>query len=291
MELNHLKYFHTVAKEGSFTRAAKVMRIQQPTISKMVRQLEADLGFQLLERHKKGVRLTKIGGDVFRHCEDLFARVDELTALSQTEQTECHGKLSFGMTDSAGVYLVPKVLRSFLEKHPKVRPSVFAGAFNLLTNEILEGGVEFGVSFTSASQEDYQISELVDVPFKLVISTACARRASVRSSFIISRSEDYPKAKPFPVLDMLKRHKIPVGIMISSNNLDAQKQMVIEGLGVSLLPRFMLKSELENGILTELYPREKFSYSLKLTTRKRKVLSKNAATFLDEFRNNVSAYL
>jgi DNA-binding transcriptional LysR family regulator len=67
--------------------------------------------------------------------------------------------------------------------------------------------------------------------------------------------------------------------------------MVLEGLGVSLLPRFMLKKELESGVLTELYPREKFSYSLKLTTRKRKVLSKNAATFLDEFRHNVRSYL
>src|SRR5688572_30375323 len=135
MELNHLKYFFAVAREGSFTRASKVMRIQQPTISKMVQALEQDLNLVLLERYKKGVRLTKAGGEIFRMCEDIFSRVEAIKTLSDSEHNECQGILSFGMTDSATSYVLPKILRGFLAQHPKVRPSVFAGSSNLITNE------------------------------------------------------------------------------------------------------------------------------------------------------------
>lgn len=287
MELNHLKYFYTVAREGSFTRASVSLRVQQPTISKMVRHLESQLGLVLIERHKKGIRLTKSGVEIYRTCEDIFDRVEEIRSLSDREKSECSGPLSFGGTDSVASYLVPKILGDFMKSHPKVRPSIFAGSSNLICNEILDGKVEFGLFFTGPDQGDFQVSELVKVPFQLVISTDQLKRKDLRSAFVISREIDYPKHRPFPVLEMLKRHKIDVDPVISSNNLDAQKQMVKEGLGVALLPGFMVKSGLQKGTLTSLQPKREFSYSLKLVTRTRKVLSKNAATFLDVFKQSV----
>ena len=147
MELNHLKYFHAVVREGSFTRAAKAMRIQQPTISKMVRSLEEELGVVLLERYRSGVHLTHAGGEIFQRCEDIFSRVEEIKTVSGREMTECQGALSFGITDSAASSLGPRVLEVFLAKHPKVRPSLFVGSSNLICNELTEGRVEFGLFF------------------------------------------------------------------------------------------------------------------------------------------------
>ncbi len=289
MELNHLKYFYTVAKEGSFTRASKILRIQQPTISKMVQMLELQLDTVLFERHKRGIRLTNSGSEIFSLCENIFAQVDAIREYSDQQSTECHGLLSFGMTDSVVVYLLPTIIHAFLKKHPKVRPSIFAGSSNLISNEIREGRAEFGVFFTRPDKVDFEISEVIDVPFSLVIASSQAKSQIVRSRLIISRDIDYPKARPFPVLEMLNRNKVKADIFVTSNNLDSQKRMVMEGLGVALLPRFIVKNEISKGQLTEILPRKDFDYSLKLVTKHRKALSRNALVFLDEFKNRMNA--
>lgn len=287
MELNNLKYFYTVAREGSFTRASRALRVQQPTVSKMVRALEDQLGVTLMERHKNGVRLTKSGGDIYRLCEVIFDHVDEIRSRSTHERTEFSGPLAFGATDSVASYLIPGLLGEFLRRHPRVVPSVFSGSSNLISSEIREGKVEFGLFFTIPDQTDFQVTELVQIPFSLVIATSHATKSATRRSFVISRDIDYPKSRPFPVLEMLRKNDVNVETAIACNNLDAQKEMVKLGLGVSLLPAFMVKSGLSKGTLTALLPKRDFSYSLKLVTRKGKILSKNSAAFLEVFKDKV----
>lgn len=285
MELNHLKYFFIVAREKSFTRASKVLRVQQPTISKMVRNLEGQLGGALLERHQRGVHLTPLGSEVFQICEDVFGKIDEIRTFSELHKGECEGALAFGATDSVCSYLVPKALGQFLRENQKVRPSVFAGSSNLISNEILDNRIEFGLSFTSPEFAGFQTSELLRIPFQLVIATDAIKSLATRRSFIISRDIDYPKSRPFPVLEMLRKAKVRVETVISSNNLDAQKQLVKEGLGVALLPGFMVKAGLQKGNLTVLSPKKEFSYSLKMIHRKGKILSKSALVFLETFKS------
>ncbi len=290
MELNHLKYFYVVAREGSFTRASKILRIQQPTISKIVRQLESNLDLTLFERHKRGVRVTKAGGDIFALCEGIFERVDSIQSLSHTETTECQGPLSFGMTDAATTHVLPKIMKGFLKQHPKVRPSIFAGSSNLIGNEIGEGRVEFGIFFTRPDRGDFHVSELIDVPWQLVTASQ-AKDPAGGQSVVISRDIDYPKARPFPVLEMLNKNNVKADVLLTSNNLDFQKRMVLQGLGIALLPRFMVKSELNRGTLSALHAKKSFSYSLKLVTRQRKLLSRNSLVFLDELKKRLPEHL
>lgn len=291
MELNHLRYFFIVAREGSFTRAAKILRVQQPTISKMVQRLESQLNLVLLERHKRGVQLTKVGADVYRICEAVFSGVEQIQEISDSERTECQGLLSLGMTDSASIYLLPPLLKDFLRQNPKVRPSIFTGSYNLITNEILDGRVEFGVYFSKPEREDLRISELVQVPFQLVIAAKELRNRSLHSRFVISRDIDYPKSREFPVLEMLKRNRIKIDNMIASNNLESQKYMVLQGLGIALLPSFMVKSDIARGTLVQLHEDKKFSYSLKVVTQARRLPSRNAMVFLDLMRRTISSFL
>ena len=287
MQLNHLKYFHSVAKEGSFTRAARAMRIQQPTLSKMVRTLEDRLGLVLLERHKTGIRLTRSGTEIFQICEKLFDHVREIESYSDAEKQDYSGPLSFGATDSVASYLVPSVLADFLKRWPKVRPSMFSGTSNLISDEIMEGKIEFGLFFSVPDSDGLQITEIANVPFNLVIAPTVANRKDARRSFVISREIDYPKSRPFPVLEMLRKNEIVGETSISCNNLDAQKELVKQGLGAALLPRFMVKSSFKNGSLSPLQSKREFSYSLKLVTRKGKRVSKNAVTFLEVFQESV----
>jgi DNA-binding transcriptional LysR family regulator len=291
MELNHLKYFYAVAKSGGFTSASEQLRIQQPTISKMVRALEQHLGMTLLERHKKGVRLTRAGVDVFNTCEEIFNKVDEIRLLSDQGKSECEGKLAFGVPGSVSSYLVPPVIREFLRENPKVQPSIHTGTSTLISNEIYDGRIEFGLFFDAREKSDFQVTELMEIPFKLVVASSHAKRLDAKPAFIIARKTDYTKTTPFPVLEMLNKNKINVETTISSNNLESQKGLVAEGLGVALLPAFMVQKEIDAGIFSVLHPKKKFSYSLKLITRKGKVLSRDATVFLEIFKRNATQSL
>lgn len=291
MLLGRLQYFQVVAREGSFTRAAKILRVQQPAISKMVRQLEETLGLKLLERHRRGVVLTRVGQEIYEKSCSVFERLEEIQAISDQEKKECRGPLAFGVTDSVSSYIIPKLLGQFLRENPRVRPSLFSGSSNLIFNEISEGRIEFGISFTLPESGSLQSTELVMVPFQLVASPKLGAQELKRPGFIISREIDYPKSRPFPVLEMLQKQGVPVEVTVSSNNLDAQKQMALEGLGISLLPRFMLKEELEAKRLIPISPHKDFRYSLKLVTKKRKAISKNGSAFLERFQRSVHALI
>jgi DNA-binding transcriptional LysR family regulator len=247
----------------------------------MVKQLEDRLGVLLLERHKREVRLTKAGEAIFASCERIFDSVDEIVALTEREKSECHGPLAFGASDSVAAYLIPSLLKKYLKDHPRVYPSIFAGTSNLICKEILENRIEFGLFFTVPEEEGYSVRDLIQIPFLLVVAKMKQRELNLERSFIGSREIDYPKIRSFPVLEMLRRNGIQARIVISSNSLESHRRMVLEGLGISLLPRFMVEEDIRQGRLTVIYPKKQFFYPLRLVTRKGKVLSKNAETFLD----------
>lgn len=284
MELNHLKYFYTVAKEGSFTRASRVLKIQQPTVSKMVRSLEEQLGMQLLERHKKGVRITRSGGELFRSCEEIFNRIEEIRSFSMRGNVECDGRLLFAASSSVACHIIPKVLKNFLSRHPTSQASIFTGPQHSIGQEILDGHVEFGILYGDTDHGDFQVSELFPIRFRLVVATQHMKRRDLRSSFVISREPESHRSAPSPVISILKKHKVKFTRVISCNNLESQKHLVQEGLGVALLPGFMVKTEIDNGTFTVLQPQKDFSIPLQLVTRRGKVLSRDAGTFLDIFR-------
>ena len=83
MELRHLKYFQTVAKEGSFTKAAEKLSMSQPPLSRQIKDLENELGVMLFRRKYRGLELTKEG-------EMFLAYADEIIALTMTAIKKVH---------------------------------------------------------------------------------------------------------------------------------------------------------------------------------------------------------
>ena len=108
MEASHLRYFYEVAKEGSFTYAARKLRISQPTLSKAVAILEAEAKGKFLERSKRGVRLTELGTEVYAKCQDIFEALTEVHKICDNTIRNCGGKFRFGVSDHIGNYLMMK---------------------------------------------------------------------------------------------------------------------------------------------------------------------------------------
>src|SRR5438445_9645704 len=101
MELRHLRYFVSVAEELNFHRAAERLAIAQPALSQQVRQLENELGVQLLERNRRRVRLTQAGEAFLDKARSTLAQAnDAVRAAQQADRGEI-GHLSLGFVTSA----------------------------------------------------------------------------------------------------------------------------------------------------------------------------------------------
>jgi DNA-binding transcriptional LysR family regulator len=121
MELRHLRYFIAVAEEGHITRAAERLAIQQPPLSRQIKQIERELDVQLFRRKARGVELTEAGRALLSGAHTLFERLDRtLEATRRTARGE-QGRISVGVTPTCMYHpFVPQVVRAFREAFPKV---------------------------------------------------------------------------------------------------------------------------------------------------------------------------
>ena len=282
MNLLHLQYFYVVAKEGGFLKASEVLRIQQPAISRMVKQLEGSFGFPLFERVGRNVQLTVKGREVFEYSRGIFSAVDKLQAAVGSMNGTAQGVLAFGASEPIASHFVPAVLDGVLRKWPQIYPNVISAPASMLCERIKSGELEFGLFFHLPDiSNGLKIEVLKKVRFHLVVRKDLRRQKGVLESFVGSREIDDKATRSFPTLSKLKRLYPEAKIRISSNNLTAHRSMVLRGLGVAVLPDFLIEDDLRSGTLSDVLSDERLLFDLKIVTRSVHVPSINMQSFID----------
>ena len=145
MELRHIRYFSTIAREGTISRAAKKLGISQPALSKQLGELEACLGQTLLERGARAVKLTE-KGEVFRK------RADEILSLvaCTTREVSCgksrlSGRITIGAAETFGFSLVAKAIRDLQAQNPAVSFRLTSGNAEDLMSQVQHGALDLAV--------------------------------------------------------------------------------------------------------------------------------------------------
>jgi DNA-binding transcriptional LysR family regulator len=118
VELRHLRYFVAVAEERHFGRAAERLHIAQPPLSLQIKQLEADLGVQLLIRSTRKAELTSAGARYLERARAILASVDTAGAEASGVAGGAIGRLASGFTGSATYQLLPRLARVLREDFP-----------------------------------------------------------------------------------------------------------------------------------------------------------------------------
>lgn len=170
MELRHLRYFLTIVKLGSFTRAAEELNVTQPTLSHQIRQLEDELGCELLERSARQVRLTS-AGEIFsefairatREVEGGLLAIQEFRGLRR-------GTLKFGVISSFINSLLPPVLSRFQHEYPGIHLKVLELPTGELEQQVREGELAFGVAYGPTSIEHVVWQTLFIEEFAMVVA-------------------------------------------------------------------------------------------------------------------------
>lgn len=281
MNLLHLQYFYTVAKEQGFTKASKVLRIQQPAISRMVKLLEEDVGFPLFEKIGRNVHLTPEGEELFAHCKEVFEAVDNLKQSLGKISGVARGALLIGGAEAVVSHFFPQILERYLAQFPEVLPQMYSAPAATLFDKIIKGELELGVFLHTPEVPDkLELFEVKDVRHRLVIRKDLRKNDKVLRQFIGSREIEDVTTKRFPTLEKLKKAHPGARITISSNNLTSHREMVLQGLGVSILPEILVAGDIKTGTLVDVFPEEKFVFQMKFIKRRTGVLSLAAAQFV-----------
>lgn len=124
MELRHLRYFVAIAEERSFTRAAERLWVAQPGLSKQIRQLEADLGVELFERHSRGVDLTDAGELFLDRARAALAAAEVASSTGRDLKHGLVGSVRLGIATEAAWRPLPAFLDEFGRDRPKIELTV-----------------------------------------------------------------------------------------------------------------------------------------------------------------------
>jgi DNA-binding transcriptional LysR family regulator len=281
MNLAHLKQFYAVAKHLSFTKASVELSIAQPSISKVVRQFEGELGLKLLDRTTREVRLTSDGLILFEHAQAIFENVDQLERVLKRTSVTTRKPLLVGTNDAIASLLLPGLVKSSLLAENPVYPVIQTGTAGELCSLIERRKLEIAILFHVPELPEKLKSEIIArVRFHLVVAKKKAKDDTTLECFIGSREVDEEGNKRFPTFERWKKIKPAAAIKVSSNSLHAHLQMVTDGVGISILPDFLVRKRLDRGELVDLLPKENLVFSMKAVSHKSFALSTAASAWL-----------
>jgi DNA-binding transcriptional LysR family regulator len=142
MTLHQLRYFLAAVEHGSFTAAARALFIAQPSLSEQVRQLESELGVELLARAGRGIVLTHAGRAFRPEAERVLAALDHARDVVRDVRELRGGSLSFGMFGTASAFLVSALAADFRRRYPDVRLRLVGQNSSLVADAVRAGRLE-----------------------------------------------------------------------------------------------------------------------------------------------------
>lgn len=145
MEIRILRYFLTVVREESISRAAEILHITQPTLSRQLSQMEEEVGVKLFHRGARKITLTNEGILLKRRAEEILTLV-ERTEKELVEQDKLvEGRVSIGSGEAAAVHILAEIMESFGQKYPFVSFDIFTANADLVKEQMEKGLIDVGV--------------------------------------------------------------------------------------------------------------------------------------------------
>ncbi|MGV2720082.1 UNVERIFIED_CONTAM: LysR family transcriptional regulator, partial [Klebsiella pneumoniae] len=144
MDIRQLQYFVEVAKQKNFTKAANTLHVSQPSISKMMKALEEELGVVLLDRSERKMELTEAGELVYGYATKVLQLMEGMTSsIAQIRNIE-RGRVKMGMMPTVGSFLLPNVIAMFKKQYPGIEIEMKEYSAKLLEIQVEQGSVDLG---------------------------------------------------------------------------------------------------------------------------------------------------
>lgn len=155
MEIRTLRYFLAVAREENMTRAAELLHVTQPTLSKQLKSLEDELGKKLFTRHSFNIALTEEGVLLRNRAEDLVRMADKIEQEFLTLDDITGGDIYFGLAESYQIRYLAREIRDFKKTYPGLKYHITSGDTEQVTEKLDKGLLDFAVICETPDERKY----------------------------------------------------------------------------------------------------------------------------------------
>ena len=297
MEFRVLRYFLTVAREGSITAAANSLHLTQPTLSRQLQDLEKELGQKLFIRGKYKVSLTPEGMILRKRAEEIVDMVEKTEAEFQSIKDTVCGDIYIGCGETDSMKYVAQVMKELQDDYPEIKFHIFSGNAEDVTEKLDKGLLDFGVliqpidlskydnlplpdkdvwgvitkkNSTLAQKNKAELKDLVNVP--LIASRQMSKKYSAQSGFLDWFGEE------FEHLNIAATYNLVYNAAI----------MVEAGIGYAItLDKLVNTTDITNLRFVPLYP--KLESGLDIVWKKHQMFSPAAKLFLERLQDKFSA--
>jgi LysR family transcriptional regulator, benzoate and cis,cis-muconate-responsive activator of ben and cat genes len=248
VELRHLRYFVAVAEMENVSRAALKLHVSQPALSRQIRDLEDEIGFGLLERTAKSVRLTEAGRAFLNDARELLQQADDAVkkarAVASAEPTELH----VGYSPTPFAEILPKTLRAFQQAMPNVHVKLHDWSNNAIRDGLHDGRLQLGLivpPVKASSMGDLRYEELFHE--RVCVAVAPQHRFARRRAIPITEvaaepligltREDYPNYYDYLSIIFSKVKQKP-RVIEEHDSMSGIMSAVEAGTGVAIATDF-----------------------------------------------------
>lgn len=293
MELRVLRYFLTVAREQNITRAANMLHITQPTLSRQLMQLEQELGVALLERGAGQITLTKEGMLLRRRGEELLELADRTEKELMDQSAELSGEIYIGSGETDLFHELSTAMKSFRELHPQVTYHIYSGTADDINEKISNGLIDLALLVEPVDIERF---EFIRMPKRersgilLRTDDPLAQLEWITPEDLIGKSMIMPKRGivQHEIEHWLKDVADQVHVVATINLIHNAKIMVADGIGYAYALEHLVEEQEESSIcFRPFYPT--METGCILVWKKHQIFSDAATAFLNQLKHAFKA--
>ncbi|MBI4765371.1 MAG: LysR family transcriptional regulator [Deltaproteobacteria bacterium] len=289
MDFQRLRTFRTVATLMNFNQAAKVMNYAQSSISSQIKTLENEIGAPLFHRFGKKIVLTNTGEKMLKYAQKLLA-IEEEARAEISGKTNDTSLLTVRMPQTVATYHLPGVLADFQSFFPKIHLDISSCARYSLEHELSIGIIDLAFLLTDSVDAASLEFELLKVERLVLVAfpghpLMKKKRTGYRD--LQGQVLFLPKADcgyRMTIEQILTAEQINPTSVIEINSIEAIKEAVINGLGVTIIPEIAVRNALEHGKLAELPWEEDLETGVCMIWSKDKWFSPALESFMNSFR-------
>jgi DNA-binding transcriptional LysR family regulator len=249
IDSRQLRAFAALSRTGSFTLAAKEMFLSQSAVSHSMKALETDVGCRLFDRVGKKVLLTQAGEALLHHTEKILQEMAAARAGLEQLGKWGVGRLRIGASPTACQYILPAVLREFKESFPKCRIAIEPGDTLEAIESVRENRIDLAITLEPRNEDQFEFHPLFTDELTFIVGAMhpWARDGHVVRSDIPKQSYVLYNKKSYTfrmVRDYFNQEDMVLNTVIELGSMEAIKELVKLGLGVSILSPWIAQKEL-----------------------------------------------
>ena len=254
-----LRIFKTVAFYGNISKAAKVLCVTQPSITKSIKKLESQLNTTLFVREKKGMVLTDIGKDLYKYILDSINTLDNVELITKNLNEANIGKLKIGAGDSVTKHILKKTITQYKKLYPGITLELYNSSSEQLYNDLRYGRIDlvFINSTVIVNKNKYNSFKLLDIEDCFFTTPNLYKKMekainikSILSSSLIVQNEKYDTRTFLNSICIKNNIQLKPTIEVERHGLIVE--FVKEELGIGFATKQYIQSYLDNNELKEI---------------------------------------